>query len=59
MPAWELPDRNEEVVDLTHHLDEALEVDGLGHIGVGVQIVGAQDVLLRLRGRQHDHRDPP
>ena len=30
---------------------------GLGHVGVGVQVVGAQDVLLGLRGRQDDHRD--
>ena len=53
----ELDDRHEEVVDLAHDLDEAVEVDGLGHVGVGVQVVGAQDVLLGLGGRQHDHRD--
>ena len=38
---------DEELVDLPHDLDEAVEVDRLGHVGVRVQLVGAHDVLLR------------
>src|ERR1035438_7291700 len=47
----------EEVVDLPDHVDELLEVDGLGDERVGVQGVTPQDVLLRLGGGQHDHRN--
>ena len=58
-PTRQLDDGDEELVDLAHDLDEAVEVDRLGHVGVGVQVVGAQHVLLGLGGRQHDHRDAP
>ena len=37
--------------------DELLEVDRLGDVGVGVQLVAAQHVLLGLGGREHDDRD--
>jgi hypothetical protein len=39
--------------------DEALEVDRFGHIGVGVQRIAAQDVLVRLRRGEHHHRNLP
>src|SRR5919202_6771130 len=37
----QLHDADEEVVDLLDRLDEALEVDRLGDVGVGVQLVAA------------------
>ena len=49
--------RDEELVDLADHLDEPLEVDRLGDVGVGVQVVAAQDVLLGLGRGEHHHRD--
>src|SRR4051794_25032631 len=55
--ARELDHGDEELVDLAHHLDEAVEVDGLGHVRVGVQLVGAQHVLLELGGGEDDHGD--
>src|SRR5688572_5865253 len=46
-----------ERVDRFHHHDELLEVHRLGDVAVGVQVVGAQHVFLRLRRRQNDDRD--
>src|SRR6266508_2191850 len=48
---------HEEVVDLADHGNEALEVHRLGDVGVGVQLVAAQDVLLGLRRGEHHDRD--
>src|SRR3954463_9152239 len=53
----QLHDADEELVDLADHRDEPLEVDRLGHVGVRVQLVAAQDVLVRRGRGQHDHRD--
>ena len=53
----QLHDRHEELVDLAHDLDEAVEVDRLGDVGVRVQLVGAQHVLLGLGRREHDDGD--
>ena len=53
----ERDDRQPEDVDRPHHHDELLEVHGLGDIAVGVQVVALQDVLLRLGGGEHHHRD--
>src|SRR5690606_25041085 len=50
-------DRDEEVVDLADDLDEALEVHRLGDVGVRVEVVAAQDVLLRVGGREDDDGD--
>ena len=50
-------DLNEELVDLPYRAHELVEIDRFGHVGVGVQLVAAQDVLLRRGGREHDHRD--
>src|SRR6218665_624228 len=46
-----------EVVDGTHHGDELLQIHGLVDVAIGVQIVGAQDVLLRLGRGEHHHGD--
>src|SRR5258705_3252062 len=54
---WELHHTDEELVYLAHHRDELLEVDRLGHVGVGVQLVAAQDVLVRLGCGEHHHRN--
>ena len=48
---------DEEVVDLPDDVHEGLEVHRLADVGVGVQGVAAQDVLLGLRRGQDDHRD--
>src|SRR5947207_1377965 len=48
-------DGEPEDIDRAHHHDELLEVDRLGHIAVGVQVVGAQHVFFRLRGGEHHH----
>src|SRR5689334_12569775 len=53
----QLHDADEELVDLPDHLDELLEVDGLGDVRVGVQLVPAQDGLVGRRGGEHHHRD--
>src|SRR5690554_135690 len=55
--AGQADDQDEEVVDLAHHGDEPLEVHGLGDVGVGVEVVAAQDVLLRLGGGEDDDGD--
>src|SRR6478752_1842822 len=47
---WEPDHLHEELVDLTHRVHELVEVDRLGHVCVGVQLVAAQDVLLGRRG---------
>src|ERR1051325_8691263 len=54
---WKRDHREPENVDRSHHHDELLEVDRLRHVTVGMQVVRAQDVLLRLGGGEHDHRD--
>jgi hypothetical protein len=46
-------DLYEEFVDLADGLEVLVEVDGLGDVGVGVQFVAAQDVLLGRRGGEH------
>lgn len=51
-------DYDEEVVDLPYHVDEAIEVDGLGDVGVGVPVIAPQHVVLQIRCRQNDDRDP-
>src|SRR3954451_7463651 len=51
-------DADEELVDLADDRDEPLEVDRLGDVGVGVQLIAAHDVLVGLRGGQYDDRDP-
>src|SRR5689334_19733681 len=48
---------DEELVDLADRAHELVHVDGLGHVGVGVQLVALEDVLLGRRRRQHDDRD--
>src|SRR5699024_6404759 len=50
-------DGDEEVVDLADDLNELIEVDRLGDVGVGVQTVATHYVLLRLGGGEHDHGD--
>src|ERR1700710_1290458 len=50
-------DLYEEFVDLADGLEVLVEVDGLGDVGVGVQFVAAQDVLLRRRGGEHHDGD--
>ncbi len=50
-------DLNEELVDLAHRAHELVEVHRLGDVGVGVQLVAAQDVLFGRRGGQHHDRD--
>ena len=52
-------DGEPEDVDRLHHHDELLQVDRLGDVAVGVQVIGAQHVLLRLGGGEHHHRDGP
>ncbi len=42
---------NEELVDLPHSTHELVQVNGFGDIGVGVQLVAAQDVFLGRRRR--------
>src|SRR5580693_5851197 len=44
----------EELVERLDHIDELVQVNGLLHIGIGVQIVTAKDVSLRA-GRRQDH----
>ena len=51
-----LDHRHEELVDLPHGRDELLHVHRLGDVGVRVQPVAAQDVLLGGGGGQDDHR---
>src|SRR5258706_555245 len=46
-----------EDVDRLDHHDEFLEIDGLGHVAVGVQVIGAQHVLFRLGGGEDHDRD--
>jgi hypothetical protein len=46
-----------EAVDRLHHDDELVEVDGLGDVAVGVQVVALQHVLFRLGGGEDHHRD--
>src|SRR5262249_52990945 len=53
----ELDHSHEEVVDLPHHTQEAIEVDRLGDIRGRVQVVAADDVLLGVRGGQNDDGD--
>src|SRR4051794_39206581 len=53
----QLDDGEPEVLDRADHGDELIELDRLGDIAVGVQVVGAEDVLLGLRGRQDHDRD--
>src|SRR5690606_29317141 len=55
--AREPDDRDEELVDLPDHRHEPVEVDGLGHVRVGEQLVAAQDVLLGGGRGEHHHRD--
>src|SRR3954454_13601306 len=43
---WKRNDGQPERVDRLHHHDELLQVDRLGHVAVGVQVVGAQHILL-------------
>ena len=55
--AGKLDHGHEEVIDLADHVQEALKIDRLGDVGVGVQVVAAQDVLFGIGGGQHDDRD--
>jgi hypothetical protein len=42
-----------------HHLDELVEVNGLGHIAINMEVVRAENVLFRLRrGDNHDWDAP-
>src|SRR5262245_44905335 len=45
----QLHDRKPKVLDRAHDLEELSEVDGLGDVAVGVEVVALDDVLLRLR----------
>ncbi len=50
-------DQEEELLDRGHHLAEFLQVDGLHHIGGGVEIVAAGDIRLGVGTRQDDDGD--
>ena len=53
--AWQSDDLDEEVVDLADRGDELVQVHRLGDIGVRVELVAAQDVLLgRGGGEDYD-----
>ena len=41
----------------TAYVKELIEVDRLGHVAVGVQVVRPQHVFFGLRGGEHRHRD--
>ena len=45
------------MVDLLDRVEETVEVDGLRDVGIGVQLVAAEHVLLRLRRGEDDDRD--
>src|SRR5580704_4338697 len=52
------PDHAEkELIERLDHIDELVHVKRLLHIGIGVQIVTAKDVLLRARCREDYDRD--
>src|SRR5258706_14108119 len=53
----QLDDGEPEILDHLYDPDELLEIDRLGDVAVRVQVVGAQNVALGRRGREHDHRD--
>src|SRR5262245_22265502 len=48
-----------EPLDGPQRLDELLELERLGHVGVRVQVVRAHDVVARRRAGQDDDRHPP
>ena len=48
-----------EVVDGADQRQELIEVDRLGDVAVGVEVVALDDVLLRRRAGQDHHRDAP
>ena len=47
-----------EALDGAHRSQEAIEVDRLGDVGIGAELVAAHDVVLRNRAREHDDRRP-
>ena len=49
----QLDHRKPEVLDLFDDFCELLEVDRLGNVAVRVQVVHVDDVLVRIRSRQH------
>jgi hypothetical protein len=51
-------DGEPEILDQPNDVRELVEVHRLADVCVGVEIVRADDVLLRLRRGQHDHGDP-
>lgn len=55
--AWQSDHLDEEVVDLADRGDELVQVHRLGDIGVRVELVAAQDVLLGRGGGEDDDGD--
>lgn len=55
--AWQTNNLQEELIDLPYRTDELVEVDWLCDIGVGMQLVAAQDVFLRRGSGEHHDRD--
>jgi hypothetical protein len=53
----ELDDGQPKILDVIHHGDELLEIDGLGDVAVGVEVVGFQNVLFGFGGGQDYHGD--
>src|SRR5262245_4905519 len=50
-------DGRPELLERTDRTEEVLDLDRLGHVGVGVELVGAEDVVVGLGAREDDHRD--
>src|ERR1700722_757477 len=49
--------RQPEALDGAHDGDELLEIDRLGDVAIGVQLVALDDVVLGFRGGEHHHRN--
>src|SRR5204862_7180044 len=54
----QLDDAEPEVLDGAHDAHELIEIDRLGDVTVGVEVVARQDVLVGVGRGQHDHGNP-
>jgi hypothetical protein len=52
--ARQCDDGEPKIFDRSDNGEKFFEIDRLGYVTVRMQLVGAQNILLGIRGRQHD-----